>query len=49
VPDLPSLMTAKQLAEFLQTTEAALAQDRYLGQGIPFVKYGKRSATYAKT
>ncbi|GAB5896081.1 helix-turn-helix domain-containing protein [Mycolicibacterium mageritense] len=40
--DLPSLMTAKQLADYLQTTEAALAQDRYLGRGVPFTKIGKR-------
>lgn len=36
------LMTSKQLAAFLQTSEQALAQDRYLGRGVPFVKIGKR-------
>lgn len=39
---LPEVATAKQLAPFLGTTEAALAQDRYLGRGIPFTKIGRR-------
>lgn len=39
---LPEVMTAAQLAEFLQTTSEALAQDRYRGRGIPFVKVGAR-------
>jgi len=39
---LPPMATATQLAEFLQTTPAALAQDRYLGRGVPFIKVGKR-------
>ena len=40
--DLPDISTAKQLAELLQTTEAALAQDRYCGQGVPFIRIGRR-------
>ena len=39
---LPEVSTGKQLAAFLQTTEAALAQDRYLNRGVPYVKVGAR-------
>jgi hypothetical protein len=39
---LPEVSTGKQLAAFLQTTEAALAQDRYLRRGVPWVKIGAR-------
>lgn len=34
--------TADQVAEELHTTAAKLAQDRYLGQGLPYVKFGRR-------
>lgn len=40
--DLPEVATSKQLAAYLQTTEASLAQERYLGRGVPFIKVGKR-------
>lgn len=40
--DLPPLLTPKQLAALLSTSEAALSQDRYLGKGIPFTKIGAR-------
>ncbi len=40
--ELPALMTPKQLAAFIHTTEGSLAQDRYLGKGIPFTRIGKR-------
>ena len=40
--ELPEVMTTPQLAAFMQTTIDSLAQDRYLGKGIPFVKFGKR-------
>lgn len=40
--ELPEVMTPAELAEYLRTTTASLSQDRYLGQGVPFVKYGKR-------
>lgn len=36
------LATPGEVAEVFHTTEPALAQDRYLGKGIPFVKHGKR-------
>lgn len=42
IDDLPAVATPAQLANVMQTTVAALAQDRYLGRGIPFVKFGKR-------
>lgn len=34
--------TPDQVAEFMHTTTAALAQDRYLSRGIPYIKYGRR-------
>lgn len=40
--ELPPLATADQLASFLQTTSAALAQDRYMGTGVPYVRVGRR-------
>jgi hypothetical protein len=40
--DLPAVATAPQVAAVFQTTEDALAQDRYRGRGIPFVKIGGR-------
>ncbi|WP_074413524.1 MULTISPECIES: helix-turn-helix domain-containing protein [Mycolicibacterium] len=40
--ELPELLTPKQLSEFIGISEASLGQDRYLGQGIPYVKVGKR-------
>lgn len=46
--ELPELMTAKQLAEYLQTTEAALSQDRYLGRGVPFIKAGAKRVRYLR-
>jgi len=39
---LPPVATPKQVANFVQTTEAAMSQDRYRGRGIPFVKIGGR-------
>lgn len=40
--DLPELATPKQIAELLSISESSLAQDRYLGQGIPFIRIGRR-------
>lgn len=42
VDDLPPIITAAVLAKVLNISPASLAQDRYLGKGIPFVKIGKR-------
>ncbi|MEP9417463.1 helix-turn-helix domain-containing protein [Gordonia sp. VNQ95] len=36
------MATPSQVAEFLHTTSASLAQDRYHGTGIPYVKHGRR-------
>lgn len=40
--ELPPVMTPSDLADVMHTTINSLAQDRYLGRGIPFVKFGKR-------
>jgi hypothetical protein len=39
---LPALGTPAEVAEYLRTTTAALAQDRYKGIGPKFVKRGSR-------
>ncbi len=39
---LPAVMNSDYLAPVLGVTPAALAQDRYRGRGIPFVKIGRR-------
>ncbi|KAA0085528.1 DNA-binding protein [Mycolicibacterium sp. P9-64] len=39
---LPPVATADQVAKLLQRTPGALAQDRYLGRGVPFIKMGKQ-------
>ena len=39
---LPPVSTPKHVAALICSTEGSLAQDRYLGRGIPFVKIGKR-------
>ena len=36
--DLPPIATASQIAKVVQSTEDALAQDRYRGRGLPYVK-----------
>ncbi|HNP57520.1 MAG TPA: DNA-binding protein [Gordonia sp. (in: high G+C Gram-positive bacteria)] len=41
-PLLPAMGTADEVAKVVRVTTAALAQDRYLGRGIPYVKHGKR-------
>ncbi len=40
--ELPAVMTPSDVAALVQTTENSLAQERYLGRGIPFVKFGRR-------
>lgn len=40
--ELPAVATSKQVSKVIQTSEASLAQDRYRGTGIPFVKIGGR-------
>jgi hypothetical protein len=39
---LPAISTAEELAPVLSTTVSALAQDRYRGRGIRYVKFGRR-------
>jgi hypothetical protein len=42
-PDqLPPVAKPAQVAKVIQTSEASLAQDRYRGRGIPFVKIAGR-------
>lgn len=38
---MDELMTPEQLAEFLQVSTGSLANDRYLGRGVRFIKLGK--------
>ena len=40
--DLPPVAKAEQVAAVVQTTVDALAQDRYRGRGIPYLKVGGR-------
>ncbi|OBF38223.1 hypothetical protein A5724_10480 [Mycobacterium sp. ACS1612] len=40
--ELPPIATAGQVAQVVQTTVDALAQDRYRRRGIPYVKIGGR-------
>lgn len=37
-----TLATAEEVAEYLRTTKAKLANDRYRGIGPKFVKHGRR-------
>ena len=39
---LPAVMTSEELAPVVRTTVASLANDRYRGVGIPYVKMGHR-------
>lgn len=36
------LADCAEVAEFMRTTTAKLAQDRYLGRGIPYIKHGRK-------
>jgi hypothetical protein len=40
--DVPAVLTPKQLGELLDKSTDALCQERWLGKGIPFIKYGGR-------
>lgn len=40
--ELPKLLTTEELAEMLGLSADTLAQDRYLKQGFPYIKIGKR-------
>lgn len=38
----PVLADPTEVAEFLHTSTSSLAQDRYLGRGLPYIKHGRR-------
>lgn len=40
--ELPELLTGRETAEYLGVSEDTLAQDRYLGRGLPYVRVGRR-------
>lgn len=40
IPDM--LLTATEVADYLSISEEALAQHRYMGTGLPYVKIGTR-------
>jgi hypothetical protein len=40
--DMPAVMDSKQAGPFFGKSAAQLANDRYLGQGLPYVKVGAR-------
>lgn len=40
--EVPAVLTAKQTAQLIHTTEASLAQDRYRGIGLPYTKINRR-------
>ena len=40
--DFDEPLPAKKVAHLFGTSEERLANDRYLGRGIPYVKYGSR-------
>jgi hypothetical protein len=38
--EMPEYMTPREVARVVRKTEASLAQDRYLGRGLPYIKVG---------
>lgn len=48
VDEMPPVMPPQFLAEFLQVSTEALAQDRFHGRGIPFVKIGAKRVRYLR-
>lgn len=34
--------TPAEIADYLHTTPGSLASDRYLGRGLPYVKFGRK-------
>jgi hypothetical protein len=40
--ELPEVAPPADVARVFHTTESALAQDRYLKRGLPYVKFGRR-------
>jgi hypothetical protein len=46
--NLDELLTPRQVAEYLGTTEQVLAVDRYRCRGLPYVRVGRRIRYRAK-
>jgi hypothetical protein len=46
--DLPSIMTAAELAPAIRVTVGALSQDRFQKRGIPYIRMGSRSIRYVR-
>lgn len=42
LPELPEVLTPKQVSTWLGIPESSLSQDRYLGRGITYTKCGQR-------
>ncbi|MBS9535044.1 helix-turn-helix domain-containing protein [Mycobacterium sp. M1] len=40
--EMPEIMSEEELSKFVGIPPRSLAQDRYLGKGIPYVKFGQR-------
>jgi hypothetical protein len=40
--ELPVFLIPPELAELRRTTTSTLAQERYLGRGVPFIRDGRR-------
>lgn len=38
----PRYGTPAEIADYLHTTPGSLASDRYLGRGLPYVKFGRK-------
>ncbi|WP_168706585.1 helix-turn-helix transcriptional regulator [Gordonia paraffinivorans] len=41
-PPAEGIALPREVAAYVRTTEASLAQDRYQGRGIPYIKAGRR-------
>jgi excisionase family DNA binding protein len=46
--NLDELLTPREVAEYLGTSESVLAVDRYHGRGLPYVRVGRRIRYRAK-
>jgi hypothetical protein len=40
--ELPEFMTPRETAKVVRKTENSLAQDRYVGRGLPYIKAGRK-------
>lgn len=46
--ELPTLLTQTEVADYLRISHKTLERDRWLGQGLPFLKIG-RAVRYRST